>query len=66
MKTTKYFKFRKQQIDRIEIKDEWIRRVLNNPHYTLEQQDGRVVGLTIEHIKEQSGKMDFSYETIAA
>lgn len=29
-------------------------------------QFGKVVGLTIEHVKEAQGKMDFSYETIAA
>ena len=27
---------------------------------------GRVVSLTIEHAKAASGKLDFSYETIAA
>ncbi len=26
-------------------------------------QDGKVVGLTIEHAMENSGKLDFSYET---
>jgi uncharacterized protein YuzE len=29
-------------------------------------KDGKVVGLTIEHAKEAQGKLDFSYETIAA
>jgi uncharacterized protein YuzE len=29
-------------------------------------ENGKVVGLTVEHAKEQSGGMDFSYETIAA
>ena len=28
--------------------------------------DGKVVGLTIEHAMEHSGKLDFSYETSAA
>jgi len=28
--------------------------------------DGKVVSLTIEHAKESSGKLDFSYETVAA
>lgn len=28
--------------------------------------DGKVVGLTIEHATEHSGKLDFSYETVAA
>ncbi len=29
-------------------------------------KDGKVVGLTIEHAMEHSGKLDFSYETSAA
>lgn len=29
-------------------------------------KDGKVVGLTIEHAKQAQGKLDFSYETIAA
>ncbi len=29
-------------------------------------KDGKVVGLTIEHAKEAKGKLEFSYETIAA
>ena len=29
-------------------------------------KDGKVVGLTIEHAMERSGKLDFSYETSAA
>ena len=28
--------------------------------------DGKVVGLTIEHIKQADGKLDFSYDTAAA
>ena len=28
--------------------------------------DGRVVSLTIEHARATSGKLDFSYETVAA
>jgi len=28
--------------------------------------DGKVVSLTIEHAKASSGKLDFSYETVAA
>jgi uncharacterized protein YuzE len=28
--------------------------------------EGKVVGLTIEHAMERSGKLDFSYETSAA
>ena len=29
-------------------------------------QEGKAVGLTIEHAMEHSGKLDFSYETSAA
>lgn len=29
-------------------------------------KDGKVVGLTIEHAMEHSGKLDFSYETSPA
>jgi uncharacterized protein YuzE len=29
-------------------------------------KDGKVVGLTIEHAKQAQGKLDFSYETVAA
>lgn len=29
-------------------------------------EDGKVVGLTIEHAKQAQGKLDFSYETVAA
>ena len=29
-------------------------------------KDGKVVGLTIEHAKQSQGKLDFSYETVAA
>ncbi len=29
-------------------------------------KDGTVVGLTIEHAKQAHGKLDFSYETVAA
>lgn len=28
--------------------------------------DGKVVGFTVEHVKEGGGKLDFSYETVAA
>lgn len=28
--------------------------------------EGKVVGLTIEHVKRETGKLDFSYETIGA
>lgn len=29
-------------------------------------KDGKVVGLTIEHAKQSRGRLDFSYETVAA
>ena len=29
-------------------------------------ENGKVVGLTIEHAKQTQGKFDFSYETVAA
>jgi uncharacterized protein YuzE len=29
-------------------------------------KSGKVVGLTIEHVKQNQGKLDFSYETVAA
>lgn len=29
-------------------------------------KNGKVVGLTIEHVKKAQGKLDFSYETVAA
>ncbi len=29
-------------------------------------KDGKVVALTIEHVKRAEGKLDFSYETVAA
>ena len=38
-----------------------------NEHVLLElDKDGKVVGLTIEHAKQAHGKLDFSYETVAA
>lgn len=39
---------------------------LNENLYVDVDSDGRVVSLTIEHAKAKSGKLDFSYETIAA
>ena len=29
-------------------------------------KNGKVIGLTIEHAKQAQGKLDFSYETVAA
>jgi len=39
---------------------------LNENLYVDLDSDGRVVSLTIEHAKATSGKLDFSYETVAA
>ncbi len=39
---------------------------LNENVYVDLDAEGRVVSLTIEHAKAASGKLDFSYETIAA
>lgn len=39
---------------------------LNDNVYVDIDQHGKVVGLTIEHTMEGSGKLDFSYETSAA
>lgn len=38
---------------------------LNENLYIDVDENGRVVGLTVEHAKTASGKLDFSYETIA-
>jgi uncharacterized protein YuzE len=52
----------------IELKEE-------EPHHTEELNEnvllelnskGKVVGLTIEHAKEGVGRLDFSYQTVAA
>lgn len=39
---------------------------LNENIYVDVDADGRVVSLTIEHAKATSGKLGFSYETVAA
>jgi len=41
-------------------------RELNENLYIDLDAEGRIVSLTIEHAKAASGKLDFSYETIAA
>jgi uncharacterized protein YuzE len=41
-------------------------KALNENLYVDLDADGRVVSLTIEHAKATSGKLDFSYETVAA
>lgn len=48
--------------DRVPAKTEQL-----NEHVLLElDEDGKLVGLTVEHAKQARGKLDFSYETIAA
>ena len=38
-----------------------------NDHVLLELDDeGKVVALTLEHVKKDAGKLGFSYETVAA
>ena len=39
---------------------------LNENLYVDLDSDGKVVSLTIEHAKASSGKLDFSYEIVAA
>ena len=39
---------------------------LNENLYIGLDAEGKVISLTIEHAKSSSGKLDFSYETIAA
>jgi len=42
MKFTKYFHYMKKRPDRVKIKDEWIKDVINNPIKTEKQSDGRM------------------------
>jgi len=42
METTKYFKYTRIRPDRAQIKDEWIKFVINNPAKTEIQSDGRI------------------------
>jgi hypothetical protein len=42
MKTTQYFQYMKKRKDRSSIKEEWIRFVVENPHKTEIQSDGRI------------------------
>jgi uncharacterized protein YuzE len=39
---------------------------LNENLYVDLDSDGKVVSFTVEHAKATSGKLDFSYETVAA
>lgn len=41
-------------------------RELNDNVYVEVDSAGKVVALTIEHAKENKGKLDFSFETVAA
>lgn len=42
MKTTRYFDYIKKRSDRIQIKTDWIRYVVENPEKTELQSDGRI------------------------
>ena len=42
MKTTEYFKYTRQRLGRVSIKDEWIEFVIENPDATEIQSDGRI------------------------
>ncbi len=52
----------------IELKDKEAKQTEElNENVLLElDEEGKVVGLTIEHAKEGAGKLGFSYETVAA
>ncbi len=40
-KVTEYFKFTRSRSDRVEIKDEWILKVIDQPIIVKKQSDGR-------------------------
>jgi hypothetical protein len=42
MKTTQYFLYTRQRLDRVLIQDEWIERVIRNPLRKEQQSDGRI------------------------
>ena len=42
MKTTQYFQYTRQRLDRSIILDEWIERVITNPLRKVIQADGRI------------------------
>ncbi len=42
MKTTQYFNYTRQRLDRVIIQDEWIESVINNPLKEEHQPDGRI------------------------
>lgn len=42
MKTTQYFDYTRRRPDRAQIKDDWIKFVIENPEKTETQSDGRI------------------------
>jgi len=42
MKTTQYFRYTKMRPDRSQIKEEWIKSVMNDPMKVEVQSDGRI------------------------
>jgi len=42
MKTTKYFDFTRKRPDRVQIKEEWIKTVIDHPEKVEIQSDGRI------------------------
>jgi len=42
MKTTRYFEYTRRRPDRAQIKEEWIKYVIENPNKTEIQSDGRI------------------------
>jgi uncharacterized protein YuzE len=52
----------------VELKDKEPTRTEElNDHVLLElDEEGKVVALTLEHVKKDEGKLGFSYETVAA
>lgn len=42
MKTTQYFDYMKKRSDRTQIKEEWIKYVIENPEKIETQSDGRI------------------------
>ena len=55
---TLYIELKHEQPDRTEELNENVLLELDST--------GKVIGLTIEHAKREAGKLDFSYETVAA
>ena len=42
MKTTRYFDYTRKRPDRLQIKEDWIKSVIENPEKTETQSDGRI------------------------